>query len=417
MSAARITGAVRRDETIARLTLYSNPFHVTWAADGRQLVSTSDGVGLTDPPRAFHANVYEVIGDPPALTFAELPGYPDMRLRFRESEYASYWAGSCLAVGDRIYQVLMTTNHPYLNPDLTFWPGFRRIGAKLIYSPDGGRTWHNQDGSHPVVWENWDARSRANMLFFDEDPPGSFASPSFLQMGRGYGANRDGYVYVYFENGDAEPAANELGLLRVPTARVLERDAYEYFAGPAAAGGATWTSDIAARAMVHTFPAGWVSSNDEDGNLPAGWAVNVVHNEPLGVYLMVAQGTGVGADGAWFSKPSYFGIWAGPTPWGPFEQIHEDTAWTPAGDLGSRAFAPQIVPKWIAPDGRSFWLVWADYQYKRDSSTLHNRDADFLVRAGHITDDDEFGRVFLERLAANEARTGFNIQRVDLQVE
>ena len=28
----------------------------------------------------------------------------------------------------------------------------------------------------------------------------------------------------------------------------------------------------------------------------------------------------------------------------------------------ARAFAPQIPAKWIAADGKSFWLVWSDFQ-------------------------------------------------------
>ena len=56
------------------------------------------------------------------------------------------------------------------------------IGAKLIYSPDNGRTWHNQDGSTPVVWEDWYDRSRKNMLFFRE-PQDAFSFLTFVQMG------------------------------------------------------------------------------------------------------------------------------------------------------------------------------------------------------------------------------------------
>ena len=43
---------------------------------------------------------------------------------------------------------------------------------------------------------------------------------------------------------------------------------------------------------------------------------------------------------------------------GPWTQIHEEPAWTPAADPGARASQPQIAPKWISDDGTSFWLVW-----------------------------------------------------------
>ena len=45
-------------------------------------------------------------------------------------------------------------------------PDAHMIGAKLIYSPDNGRSWRNQDGSGPVVWESWEQRSRETMAGF-----------------------------------------------------------------------------------------------------------------------------------------------------------------------------------------------------------------------------------------------------------
>src|SRR5690606_19549576 len=119
----------------------------------------------------------------------DLPGFPHMPMRVIEDELdvpASYWGESCLAVGNCIYQFSMTTNHPYIKTDGSFWPDFRPSGCKLIYSPDNGVSWHNQDGSRPVVWDNWDQRSRKNMAFCNEQPLGAFATPKFLQMGKAY---------------------------------------------------------------------------------------------------------------------------------------------------------------------------------------------------------------------------------------
>jgi hypothetical protein len=49
-------------------------------------------------------------------------------------------------------------------------------------------------------------------------------------------------------------------------------------------------------------------------------------------------------------------------PWGPWRQIHEETSWTPSGDMNARAYQPQISPKWISDDGKSFWMVFTDFQ-------------------------------------------------------
>ena len=87
-----------------------------------------------------------------------------------------------------------------------------------------------------------------------------------------------------------------------------------------------------------------------------------MYNAPLGLYMMANWGMGTAPDGMWFDKPSYLGFWMALKPEGPWEQVHEETSWTPLGDAGARAYQPQIAPKWIAEDGKSFWLVWTDFQ-------------------------------------------------------
>jgi hypothetical protein len=83
---------------------------------------------------------------------------------------------------------------------------------------------------------------------------------------------------------------------------------------------------------------------------------------PPQAIIMANWGMGCDQAGNWFTRPSYLGFWTAPTPWGPWTQVHEEEAWTPAGDPGARAYQPQIAPKWISQDGRSFWLVWTDFQ-------------------------------------------------------
>ncbi|MGI8754975.1 MAG: hypothetical protein ACR2MB_03775 [Acidimicrobiales bacterium] len=195
------------------------------------------------------------------------------------------------------------------------------------------------------------------MAFFNE-PDEAFSLLTVLQMGPGYAHNRDGYVYLYAPNGSKEGDMNQLALCRVPRGRILERAAYEYFVALDDGGSASWSGDINARGAAHTFPSGWVNT----GGHPYAWHPSVVYNEPLGLYLMVNWGMGTNEAGGWFAKPSYLGFWTAPQPWGPWTQIHEETAWLPMGEDSERAYQPQIIPGWIAPDGKSFWLVWTDFQ-------------------------------------------------------
>jgi hypothetical protein len=325
---------------------------MTWAKDDRQYVCLCDGFGFPNTPRAaYNSRMYAISGGPPEAKFEYLPGYPELLNRGENREVSRYYNFGVLALGSHLYQFLSAPNHPFNEP------GPRFVGAKLIYSPDLGRTWHNQDGSTPVRWERWEDRSKDNMVFFEEEGD-AFSLLTVLQMGKDYRDNRDGFVYVYAPNGSVEGKMNQLVMFRVPKEKVLDRRAYQFFAGRGASGAASWSSRIEDRAAVHTFPTGWVNRHIH----PYAWHPSVVYHAPLGLYLMANWGMGCSPEGHWFGKPSYLGFWTARSPWGPWEQVHEETAWTPANDAGARAYQPQIAPKWIAADGLSFYLVWTDFQ-------------------------------------------------------
>ncbi len=416
----RIKMLRRRDETIVRMDVVAAMFFTTWGADDNQFVVLSDGCDLNDPPtRAFHSCIFRIAGDPPATVLEELPSYPHMPMRFSESAYASFWGGSCLSVNGCIYQFLFTSNRPYLLPDGEFAPNFFMESTKLIYSPDGGRTWCNQNGSSPVTWEDWDKVSAENMAFYKVQPEGAFApSPTFLQMGRDYELNRDGYVYAYSSNGGEDGSANQLVMFRVPKDRVADRSTYEFFAGRTLDGEATWTRDISRRASLHTFPLGWVSGKMLGGH-PSGWWTTAAYNQALDLYMLVASGTSQGITGGWFGKPNYLGVWVSRTPWGPFEQVHEEEAWTPENDPYCRAYAPQIPPKWIAADGKSFWLVWTDPGSKGGGPTEEfNPDRHLLeLLRNSAASDAEFAQGLRAFNREHQVNSYLNMQRVDIILE
>ena len=355
----RITGIRRLEETTHRTGGSGDNWHMTWADDDKQYVALCDGKGWAEVDgytgADYNARVYAMHGDPPEHTFEHLHGYPDLLTEPPPSPNRSrYYGFGIVAVDGCIYHFLSTPNHRFDQP------GARFAGAKLVYSPDHGRTWRNQDGS-PVRWETWEERTRENMAFLEE-PGQAFSLLSALQMGKDYEQNEDGYVYVYAPNGNDEGTMNQLVMFRVPKGRILERRAYEFFVRRRPDGGADWSGRIEDRGVVHTFPSGWVNRHVH----PYAWHPSVVYYAPLGLYLMANWGMGCGPGGEWFGKPSYLGFWTAPQPWGPWAQVHEETAWTPAADRGARAYQPQIAPKWIAEDGASFWLVWTDFQDIQD---------------------------------------------------
>jgi hypothetical protein len=353
----RIKEVRRLEETVARLGGEGDNWHMSWAADDRVVAGLCDGNAEpwpNVPHKPFNSRMISIRGVPPKLGFADTPGYPELLTGPSPREVSRYYNFGVLAVDGAIYQFLSTPDRPFD----TNAPHPRFIGAKLIYSPDNGATWHNQDGSSPVRWEPWEERTRTNMAFFNE-PGDAFSLLTVLQMGKAYEQNEDGYVYVYSPNGNTEGTMNQLVMLRVPKERIRDRQAYEFFVSRRADGSAEWSKDIEARGVVHTFPTGWVNTKIH----PYSWHPSVVYIKPLGLYLLANWGMGCAPDGMWFGKPSYLGFWSAPHPWGPWTQVHEEKEWTPAGDHAARAYQPQIAPKWIAPDGKSFWLVWTDFQF------------------------------------------------------
>ncbi len=358
----RITG-IRRDESNVYRTGIGDNWHTTWANDGKQYTALCDGVGWPDISKhgdaQYNTRVYTIEGEPPDHTFGHLPGFPDLFVEAYPN-VSRYYGFGILALDGCIYHFMSTPNHPFSDPDPRF------VGAKLIYSPDNGASWRNQDGS-PLVWEPWDERTSDNMAFFYESGD-AFALLTMLQMGRDYEHNTDGYAYGYTPNGNVEGTMNQLVMFRVPKGDILDTSAYEYFVAHGANGDAEWTHDIAARGVVHTFPSGWVNT----GIHPYSWHPSVVYNAPLGVYMMLNWGMGCAEDGAWFGKPSYFGMWTAPQPWGPWTQVFEDDAWTPEDDPAACAYQPQILPAWIADDGLSFWMVHTDFRPPTDERTFYS---------------------------------------------
>lgn len=331
---------------------------MTWGPSDQQFVAIIDGCGWPEVPRDtyYSSRLFALTGSPEAATFTEVTEYPDIPLSDYVRGFAPYYGLNALAVDRRIYQFLSTEGFDTFEisePGSWEDPNFTR--AMLIYSPDEGRTWFNQDGWTPVMRYARAEQSRRTMTFFDE-PQDAFAQLTFLQMGRGYRDNRDGYVYVYAQNGRHEGTMNELVMFRVPKTQVLDRGAYEYFVGVRRDGTAEWDADIARRGVVHTFPAGHVQRL-----FPLSWLPSVVYNAPLGMYMM-ASCSGIQAYDCADSDPTYLGLWVADNPWGPWRQIHEEAPWRPGGDAAALAAAPLIAPKWISPDGKSFWLVWTDAQ-------------------------------------------------------
>lgn len=129
---------------------------------------------------------------------------------------------------------------------------------------------------------------------------------------------------------------------------------------------------------------------------------------------MTSWGMGVSSTGSWFDKPSYLGFWVSRNPWGPWTQVHEETAWTPGGEATALAYQPQISPKWIASDGGSFWLVWTDLQTRTDSTRSRELLSELQRRSNPNAWTEDYTIRFATEQRNHTPYYAFNAQRVDV---
>jgi hypothetical protein len=266
----------------------SDNWPITWLRDGSLFTAYGDGFGF-DPPtdRKLSLGLARIEG--------AFPDFVGRNVRSPSGERsgdgpAGAKASGLLAVDGVIY----------------LWA--RNLeNAQLAWSADGGRTWE------------WGFRFRE-----------SFGSPTFLNFGPDYAGSRDGFVYVYSQDGpSAYEADDAIVLARAPTQRIREREAYEFFAGIDASGAPRWTRDLDRRAATLVHPGGCRRSD-------------VVHHPGLSRYLMALG----------FDARGGFGIFEAPEPWGPWRTVYATQRW----DLGD-THSYRLPAPWLQGDDHELALV------------------------------------------------------------
>ena len=130
----------------------------------------------------------------------------------------------------------------------------------------------------------------------------------------------------------------DLLLARVPKTEIMNRSAYEFFAGLDEVGRPFWESDMKSRRPVFS---------DANG---IGWGIRAVYNPGLHRYLLSmfhALGDGDG-DGSW-------GLFDAPEPWGPWTTVAYYTNWIdPVPKFGFT-----FPAKWMSVDGTQMYLVFS----------------------------------------------------------
>ena len=331
----------------------SDLWPVTWGKDGNVYAFFGDGGGFGGDNRRGRVSFgVATLTAPPPLTAQTAKnvygGY--------ETEHASTLdgkAGSIIAVGNDFY----TIGGLWDARDLQGVQGHKSGAPKrnqLGYSRGNAHSWQASPWSFCTP----------------DTPAGSFCAGGFINFGRGNHGAPAGYVYllgvanspdywagdagpeVAAEQGrtaaaspDATPAASIANtyLARVSKRHVLQREAYEFFAGLDSRGRPVWTRDQQHMQAVFTDRA---ASLESASYIPG-----------IGRYLATAQGPYIG-------QTSFYDA---PHPWGPWTTVSYnnidpqtgDGGWANLGKAGGGSLGVHIVNAWTSQDGLSLWMTYS----------------------------------------------------------
>jgi len=356
----------------------SDLWSATWGKDGRVYTFFGDGGGFGGDNQRGRTSfgIATMSGSPPA----QLASARNVYGGYNSSHPATLQgkAGSIIAVGRDFY----TLGGVYAQTELS-GRGGRRSGApkriQLAYSKGNAYSWQ------ATSW----------IFCSAETPRGTFCPGGFINYGPGNAGAPDGYVYVLgfansvenWEGDDGpevvaerrrsaqQPAAeaaqapaqteperetSETGastyLARVSKRHVLQREAYQYFAGLDLRGQPVWSSDQQQMRPVYADrnPRRPGCGGLCDMASPLGEAA---YNPGIGRYIGVAQGNYVG-------QTSFYDA---PHPWGPWTTISYNNidaqtgtgGWANLGTAGGGSLGVHIVNAWTSRDGLTLWMTYS----------------------------------------------------------
>ncbi len=312
----------------------------TWADDGNLYGTWGDGSGPV-PFRSWSemtdCGIFKLTGDPPKLTPAIVLLDAPTQFEPRVDDKPS----SVLFLDGRLYGHF---HSPLGDP---------RIGY-LAYSDDYGQNWLRvgyflPDGPKPLSASPWTKDVDAPLqglpfitqvvpYIFEKDLvlDSHFRCLFFINMGKNYELNKDGYVYG-LGIGKERDWNGDVYLARVEKNRILRYSAWEYFAGSDAGSKPQWSQF---QADARPVPGLYAT---EQGSS--------IYHPGVKRYLFLTKDR----------------LFDAPEPWGP---------WTVAGEFPStppewqQGYQPGIITKGLGDN--SFWFTLAGQGKKPNiTSTFH----------------------------------------------
>ncbi len=338
----------------------SDNWPVTWARDGHQYTAWGDGGGFggTNGNGRVSLGIGRIVGDSPEASVGENL-WGGLNPQFGEcfpaiGSDAEAWCSTHPDPGrdGKSYGVLALDDYLYVwicpQSDSHCFEEERLYRVRMPseeLTPNESR----------ADWGQWD---RANWAFRQDDPE-PITTVGFLQYGKNYQGNDDGYVYAYatyLSNFGSLPIQRpgQIALMRIRRDDLnsiddftsLNRDDFEYYAGtPGGGGSPSWTHDFDEKTPVFENPA--------DG---VGWTVSVSYNPGLRKYILATEHSR--------SLSGNLSMFESDNPWGPWKTVYY-------GKLGNHTFYWNISTKWLTNGGHDFALVHTgtgiedDYLVKR----------------------------------------------------
>ncbi len=295
--------------TFKHLAPGSDNWQLTWAADDNQYTVWGDGGGFGGTNEVGRVSLGVARIEGPKENFRGVNVYGGANCEAQaEITGKSY---GILAIGNKLYM--------WVGPG-SGGESFKE--ARLYESRDYGHTWKGADWAF--------------------SPELRFGMPTFCQFGKGYDGARDGYVYIYVprlpkvlaEWGIQKPG--KIDLLRVPKDKLMDRSAYEAYAGKGWPGKVKWSKDLSKRRAVFEDASG------------VGPHCSVSYNAGLKRYLLATEHTE--------SHKGNLGVYEAPEPWGPWHTVAYWTNFAPPGHEAT-LFYMNFSNKWCSKDGRKVVVV------------------------------------------------------------
>jgi hypothetical protein len=315
-STAVITGATFVAKSHHRAAQGSDNWPVTWSSDNNQYAVWGDGGGFGGSEANGRASlgVARIVGDSHDYRGVNRFGGKGAQCRSTINGKAH---GAPISVGGVLYA--------WITPGAGA-QGYQKF--TLYRSRDKACKW-----------------TRLSVSFVRSSDHVSYGS--FVQFGRDNSAARDAYIYtVATEVRDTSSLTivqkpGRVMLLRVPSASIEDRGAYEFFAGLDSSGEPLWSANSADRLAIY---------EDLDGVGPFPQMAFVPGLDRM-VYAN-QHGSGSGDAGA----QSLLTLAEAPQPWGPWHVFHH-AQFMP--EIERSVFQWNFAPKWFRNGGRDFTLIFS----------------------------------------------------------